>query len=95
MVADFNGDGKLDAAVSSSAGIGILLGNGDGTFKGVTFITTGGTGAMGIVTGDFNNDGKPDLIVGAVNGRRYLGNGDGTFTRLPRRSYPCTDSRPR
>ena len=31
---DFNGDGKLDVAVSDfSGGIDILLGNGDGTFK--------------------------------------------------------------
>jgi len=35
VVADFNGDGKLDIAVanSGSANVSILLGNGDGTFQ--------------------------------------------------------------
>ena len=82
VVADFNNDGKLDAAVSSSAGIGILLGNGDGTFQGATFTAAAGN-AFGIVTGDFNNDGKADLIVD-VNGtgQVFLGNGNGTFTTV-------------
>ncbi len=40
--------------------------------------------ALGIVTGDFNEDGKPDLAVSA-NEKLYvlLGNGDGTFTTTP------------
>ena len=79
VVSDFNSDGKLDAAVSSSAGIGILLGNGDGTFQGATFTATGGN-AFSIETGDFNNDGKADLVVGF---QVFLGNGNGTFTALP------------
>lgn len=32
VVGDFNGDGKIDLAVSCNGGIVILLGNGDGTF---------------------------------------------------------------
>jgi hypothetical protein len=83
VVADFNNDGKPDAAVSSSAGIGILLGNGDGTFQGATFTAAAGN-AFGIVTGDFNNDGKVDLIVGVKgSGQVFLGSGNGTFTALP------------
>jgi len=82
VVADFNSDGKLDAAVSSSAGIGILLGDGDGTFQGATFIAIAGN-ASGIVTGDFNNDGKADLIVNCCAGSPvFLGNGNGTFTTV-------------
>jgi len=76
VVADFNNDGKLDAAVSSSAGIGILLGNGDGTFQGATYIAGSGSG---IFTGDFNNDGKPDLLFGS---QTFLNNGNGTFTAV-------------
>jgi len=81
VVADFNGDGKLDAAVLSEAGLGILLGNGDGTFQGVSFFSLSqGNEGGAFVSGDFNNDGKIDLIIG---NQVYLGNGDGTFTALP------------
>src|SRR5204863_10159536 len=33
VVGDFNGDGKLDLAVATGAGISVLLGTGDGTFQ--------------------------------------------------------------
>jgi hypothetical protein len=57
-------------------------GNGDGTFAtGKLVATTGADGLM--TTGDFNHDGKLDIVT--VNGdsshtlTAYLGNGDGTF----------------
>ena len=80
VVADFTNDGKLDAAVSSAAGLGILLGNGDGTFQTATFTPIGSGGICCLSTGDFNNDGKADLII---SNQVFLGKGDGTFTSVP------------
>jgi hypothetical protein len=62
VLADFNGDHKLD--VASGVGNIILLGNGDGTFQ--SPISLGASGS-GITAGDFNGDGRPDLAVGAVS----------------------------
>jgi RHS repeat-associated protein len=82
-VGDFNGDGKLDLAVvnENSNTVGILLGNGDGTFKPqVTYAT--GTTPYSVAVGDFNGDGKLDLAVtnyGSSTVSILLGNGDGTF----------------
>jgi uncharacterized repeat protein (TIGR01451 family) len=88
LVADFDGDGKSDIAFLSSpyaSGSGyvtplyVMFGNGDGTFRPpVTSTLSSGT-SLGLV-GDFNGDGKPDLVLlnGATPGIA-LGNGDGTF----------------
>jgi dienelactone hydrolase len=81
--ADFNGDGKLDLAVSNfnDNSISILLGNGDGTFK-APVAYGAGANPFSVATGDFNGDGKLDLAVGNVAENTvsvFLGNGDGTF----------------
>jgi len=80
-VADFNGDGKLDLAVGTAAGVSILLGNGDGTFQPHTDYDTA-IRVFGLTSGDFNGDGKLDLAVTNLDSKQVaimLGNGDGTF----------------
>ena len=82
-VGDFNGDGKIDLAVTNEGDntVSILLGNGDGTFRSQTTVATG-LAPDAIVAGDFNGDGKLDLAVTNFTDNTIsilLGNGDGTF----------------
>src|SRR5262249_55774877 len=67
VTADFNGDHIPDLAVTNqdSNNVSIFLNRGDGTFNRGTVTSTVmvGAGPVGIVTGDFNGDGKVDLAV--------------------------------
>ena len=56
------------------------MGNGDGTFQAAVNYAAG-SGPHSVAVGDFNGDGKPDLVVANYGGSVsvLLGNGDGTF----------------
>ena len=64
VVADFNGDGKLDLATANQDGydVSVLLGNGNGTFTAEQNFTVG-TMPRSVAVADFNGDGKLDLAV--------------------------------
>jgi len=93
IAADFNGDGKLDLALSNGSDgtntVSVFLGNGDGTLQAPQSFPAGPSGRSQdpgrLSVGDFNGDGKLDLAVADTDedGQGYipilLGNGDGTF----------------
>src|SRR5277367_6406323 len=95
-VGDLNQDGKPDLVVANVCAIntcdvliGVLLGNGDGTFQAAKTYDIGIPFASSVAVADVNGDGKLDII--AINGAScgpppclnyaivLLGNGDGTF----------------
>jgi FG-GAP-like repeat/Abnormal spindle-like microcephaly-assoc'd, ASPM-SPD-2-Hydin len=82
VAADFNHDGNLDLAMANSYSsyISVLMGNGDGTFLPSTQSPPVPTGERFVTVGDFNGDGKLDLVANTtVQISVLLGNGDGTF----------------
>ena len=101
-VADVNNDGKLDVIVANygsaeAAAVGVLLGNGDGTFRAAVNYSSGGFDIRSVALADVDGDGKLDLVAAnqcADNTFTFssvgvlLGNGDGTFRSAV--TYPLT-----
>jgi hypothetical protein len=95
-LADVNGDGRLDLVVAtdqcpfincgSAGSVGVLLGNGDSSFRSPVNYNSGGVFPYSVAVADVNGDGKPDLLVTNDGDGIYvnsvgalLGNGDRTF----------------
>lgn len=103
---DYDGDGYPDIYFSNAPSVNMAQhgrkarsalyhNNHDGTFTDVT--DKAGVGypcwAMGAAVGDYNNDGRPDLLVTCLDGVvLYRNNGDGTFTDVTRSSGLGGDS---
>ncbi len=98
---DVNADSKVDLLIATNCGssppyngcVGVLLGNGDGTFAAAVTYNSAGYSPTALAVGDVNGDSKPDLVItncgtGTACGEGsvgvLLGNGDGTFaTAVP------------
>jgi hypothetical protein len=87
VTGDFNGDGIVDLASTSATPatgakpIVVAIGRGDGTFDAPK--SSGANGGV-LAAGDFNKDGKLDLIAEVADAsdmplKILLGKGDGTF----------------
>jgi hypothetical protein len=83
--ADFNNDGREDFILSPATvdgtGFRVALSTGDGTY-GAPMAVPGQKGMTGFAVGDFNQDGKADVIAigGGHDFYTYYGHGDGTFS---------------
>jgi Big-like domain-containing protein/VCBS repeat protein len=90
-VGDFNGDGIPDIVVTNSCQsescqsdgtVGVMLGNGDGTFQPVVTYDSGSLRSDWVAAADLTGNGIVDLVVDGGAGNVVgvlLGNGDGTF----------------
>src|SRR3954466_11606092 len=91
--ADYDGDGFTDIFVANDSVQSFLYhNNGNGTFSevgllaGVGYNEDGKTFAgMGVDLSDYDNDGRPDIVVTDLSNERYKlfrNNGDGTFREV-------------
>jgi hypothetical protein len=83
VLADVNGDGKLDAVqIGADHLVAVMLGKGNGVLKSPLEYYVTDTGPESFAVGDLNGDGKPDIVTantGANDVSVLIGKGDGTF----------------
>jgi len=99
-LADFNGDGFKDivATVPGEAKIRVLLNDGAGGFNSAVYTDYNITGTSmsnirGVATGDFNDDGYPDIVAASYNGNAIgvlINSADGLGTFNPVVLYSVT-----
>jgi hypothetical protein len=100
VVADFDGDGRPDIAVTNrvygaEGSVMVFLGKGNGKFaKPTTYNVSGGP--FSIVAGDLNGDHHPDLVVTQFDGQSvavFMNTGHGKFKFT--NTYPANFGGPR
>ncbi len=81
LLADLDGDGKLDLLLAADFEVKVMLGNGNGTFQGSTVFPAGDF-PIALRVGDVDSDGHPDILaldieatLGIVWILRGVGNG--------------------
>ncbi|MSO41292.1 MAG: VCBS repeat-containing protein [Solirubrobacterales bacterium] len=94
QVRDFDGDGRADLATLSQDGfVNLLRGRSNGTFKPALHSASSAGGGYGLAAGDFNRDGRLDLIAaGCGIGNIYFlrGKGNGRFAApVPHEAGSC------
>ena len=92
-VGDLNGDGKPDLAETDGDTVGVLLGNGDGTFQ-TAMNYARGQGRSGVRVADFNGDGALDLSFLSGGALSILPNIRGTIAQLQSSPNPSVLGQP-